>query len=124
MNGFAQILRLLGIVITALAIPVSLLTLFGLSGLPESDPLWIKILCVVWAFVNFVALPFILAGFAMRYTFDLSVHFAAVLFGLISLVFILVLTEMVPGSLPSVAFLALPPSLYLIGCVFNKQSKS
>ena len=122
MNSVARSIRIAGIVITVIAIPISLLTLFGLYNLSDSEPVWVRLLCTVWAFVNFAALPFILAGFATRYTFDLSIHLATALFTIIALVFFLILFSALPGSLLSVLFLALPPTLYLSGYLMHRQS--
>ena len=116
-------MRIIGTLATALAIPVSLISLFNLSGLHDMEQrLWVNAISIIWAFVNFTALPFILAGFIARYDFTFSIRLAIVLFAIIAVIFLLVLFSVIPGSLPSVAFLALPPSLYLIGYAAHRQS--
>lgn len=119
----APLFRVTGVIATILAIPTSILLLYGLYSL-DSGSVWIDALSVIWAFLNFAALPFILAGFIMRYDFDLSSHLATALFVVIFLIFILVSFSIIPGTISSVTLLALPPTLYLIGQFAHNRSST
>ena len=115
-----RILRVAGILVTALAIPVALLMILALQGI-SSGPVWIQALHFISTLTNLIAIPFILVGFITRYRIKV-VLFLAIAHLLVFLAeAIVLLTPLVPGDISIVLMLILPSALYIIGWALQKN---
>lgn len=117
----AKIIRVAGIITTALLIPVSLLALFALQGIGHGEQT-MELFYIAWAIVNFVAVPFILLGFIIRYSIKVVIYFAAAHFTLSVINIVLLATNNAPTNvLILLAVVSLPSLLYIAGSITHTQ---
>ena len=95
--SFMRIVRVIGITVTALLIPVSILALLALQGVSGGYQI-VLILYFAWAVVNFIAVPFILLGFIMMYVIRAVMYLAIAHLTLSLANLALLLTGAVNGS--------------------------
>ena len=117
-----KILRVLGIVVTAILIPVSILALIALQGTGGEHQI-VLFLYIAWALVNFIAIPFILLGFIIKYKIKAVLYFAVAHFTLSLANMALLLTSAVNGNALLLAFVTLPSLLYIGSVIINVQNK-
>ena len=117
-NILTGAIRSVGIIITALAIPLSLMTLFALQGV-GSEPNWVVALYIVWALVNLVAVPFMLAGFILRYDIKAAVYLALIHLALTLAQIGVLVTGVTPGDISVLLLVSLPAIFYVIGYLLN-----
>lgn len=117
-----KIIRVIGIITTAVLIPLSIVALFSLQGIGHGQQA-IEILYITWAIVNFIAVPFMLLGFIIKYNIKIVIYFAIAHLTLSLANMILLLTNTVPGSAALLAAITLPSILYIAGFITHKQSK-
>lgn len=117
----AKSIRVAGIVITALAIPVSILALFLLLQKTGNANQTVLLLTVGWALVNFISMPFMLLGFIIRYTIKSVIYLAVAHLALSLANIALLLTNAPLGSVALMTVVALPSLLYIIGVVAHAQ---
>ena len=117
----AKSIRVIGIVVTALLIPVSILALFLLLQETGNAHQAVLILSIAWALVNFIAMPFILLGFIIRYTMKSVLYLAVAHFTLSLANVALLITSATLGSVTLLAVITLPSLLYIIGLIAHTQ---
>ena len=118
----SKTIRVVGIVITAILIPASLLALFALQGIGQGQQI-IEILYIAWAIVNFVSIPFILLGFIIKYDIKIVTYFAAAHLVLSLTNMFLLLSNATTESIILLATVSLPSPLYITGLITHKKSK-
>ena len=116
-----KIIRVVGIIVTTLLIPVSILALFALQGV-GNDHQTVLLLYIAWALVNFIAVPFMLFGFIVRYTIKVVIYLAVAHLTLSLAHLALLLTSTVTGSVVLLAIVAFPSLLYIVGAITYKRS--
>ena len=119
-----KIIRVVGIVVTAVAIPLSILVLLTLQG-TGNDYQVVMLLYIGWALIDFIAIPFMLLGFIIRYTVRSIIYLAVVHLALSLAITALLFTGTVIENvalLVITAVIALSSLLYLIGAVTYKQN--
>ena len=119
-----KIIRVAGIIITALVIPMSILVLLALQGTGNTHQIVI-LLYVGWAIINFIAIPFMLLGFIIRYTIKTIIYLAVAHLALSLAVLALLFTDMVSGNVALLiiaTIIALPSLLYIVGTVTHRKS--
>lgn len=117
----AKSIRAAGIVITALVIPISILALFLLLQETGSAHQMVLLLYIGWALINFIAIPFILLGFIIRYTIKPVIYLAIAHLTLSLANATLLLTSATVGSMALLATVALPSLLYIIGLITHTK---
>ena len=122
-STLSKTIRVVGIVITALLIPISMLALFALQGLGGGHQM-VEVLHIAWALANFIGIPFILLGFIIRYNIAVVVYLAVAHFALSLANMALLLTNMAKGSAILLAIVALPSALYIIGYLTQRQGEN
>ena len=111
-----RIIRVAGITVTLLLIPVSILALLALQGVGGEHQI-VLLQYLAWAVVNFIAIPFILLGFIIKYTIKVVIYFAVAHLVLSLANLALLLTSTVTGNAVLLAIVALPSVLYIAGFV-------
>ena len=122
MNHSAKVnaIRIIGIILTAIAIPFSLLMLFALQGVGSATT-WETIVYIVAAFVNMLAVIIILIGFIARYRAMLFLYTATIHFTVFIVITVLILTEILPGDAIVPFIFAIPSAFYIFGWLFQKR---
>ena len=115
-----HIIRVAGIIATALLIPVSILALFALQGVGSGHQV-VLLLYLAWALINFIAMPFMLLGFIIRYSIKAVIYLAVAHLALSLANLALLFTSAVNGSVALLAIVTLPSLLYIIGVITSRQ---
>ena len=124
MNATAtKSVRVAGIVMTALLIPVSILALFLLQQTGSMQQLAL-LLYIGWALINFIAMPFMLLGFIIRYTIKSVIYLAVAHLALSLANIALLLTSATLGSVTLLAAITLPSLLYIIGVIAHTKQQT
>ena len=116
-------IRVAGIVVTALLIPVSILVLFLLQETGNTHQV-VLLLYIGWILVNFIAMPFMLLGFIIHYTIKPVIYLAVAHLALSLANVALLLTSATIGSVALLAVITLPSLLYIIGLIAHTQQQS
>ena len=115
-------IRVAGIVVTALVIPISILVLFLLQETGSAHQM-VLLLYIGWALVNFIAMPFMLLGFIIRYAIKPVIYLAVAHLTLSLANVALLLTSATPGSVALLAVITLPSLLYIVGVIAHTQQQ-
>ena len=116
---YGHIIRVLGILVTAFAIPFSLIMILALQGI-GSEPMWIQTLHIISTLVNLVAIPFILVGFITRYRIR-TVLYLAITHAVVFLAeAVILLAQLQPGDTSIILIITLPSVLYILGWALKR----
>ena len=115
-------IRVTGIVVTALLIPVSILALFLLQETGNVHQL-VLLLYIGWALINFIAMPFILLGFIIRYTIKSVIYLAVAHLTLSLANAALLATSATAGSVALLTAITLPSLLYIVGVITHTKQQ-
>ena len=116
-----KIIRITGIVVTALLIPVSILVLFVFQWVGNTHQV-IPLLYGAWTLINFIAMPFMLLGFIIKYSIKTVIYLAVAHLTLSLANLALFFTDAVTGAAVLLAIITLPSLLYIAGVIAQKQS--
>ena len=119
-SALQKTIRVVGIIITALAIPLSLIMLLAIQGL-GSEPAWITALHIAWTLANLIAVPFILTGFVLRYNIKAAVYLALIHLGLTFANMGILIAGAVAGDISILLIVALPATFYIIGYALEEK---
>ena len=112
--------RIIGIVITAMAIQFSLLSLLALQGVGAAST-WEILLYIIAAIINMFAISVILIGFIIRYKMMLFLYAAAIHFVFFLTIAVMIFTGSLPGDVVVPLIFTIPSALYLIGWQIQRK---
>lgn len=119
-NLIKQAVRAIGIIITVLAIPFSVILVFGLQGV-GSEPEWVTAVRIASILINLVAVPFILIGFILRYDIKSAFYLALLHFTLWLTEIGILIANVTPGNVAIPLIVSLPAALYILGYLLNRR---
>ena len=119
-----KIIRVAGIIATALVIPLSILILLTLQGTGSTNQIAI-LLYIGWALTNFISIPFILLGFIIRYTIKSTIYLAVAHLAFSLAMLALLFTDMINESIMLLiitTIITLPSLLYIVGTIAHRKN--
>ena len=121
-----KIIRVVGIIATALVIPLSILILLTLQGTGNTHQVAI-LLYIGWALTNFISIPFMLLGFIIRYTIKSTIYLAVAHLTFSLAMLALLFTNMINESITLLiitAIITLPSLLYIVGTATHRKNNT